>query len=238
MDKQLINSLQKYKKSDKDFIKNKDCIICLEAVDIEAQKNVYLPCNCSNSVYHIDCILQFLKSGQNKNFCPHCRAVYVIDIEVRQIIPLLENRIVPLEIVNQNNPVFEHNRKMTYIFIIHFFSNSLLNIINLSAIDDYSKKNIDILGKIIMITSLCKLFVNSCFIISLKDNVDKIQMWLAYSYSIQSLLFILVICLVTLLKKNNSIIILLLNNVFFFIGDLVFRLSIDYNTRTHIANIN
>jgi hypothetical protein len=237
MDKQLINSLQKYKKSDKDFIKNKDCIICLEAVDIEAQKNVYLPCNCSNSVYHIDCILQFLKSGQNKNFCPHCRTVYVIDIEIRQIVPLFETRIVPLEIIDQNNPVFEHNRKMTFIFIIHFFSNSLLNIINLSTIDDYSKKSIDILGKLIMITCLCKLLVNSYFIISLKDNIDKIQMWLDYSYTLQSILFILVICLVSLLKKNNSII-LLLNNVFFFIGDLVFRLSIDYNTRTHIANIN
>jgi hypothetical protein len=238
MDKQLINSLQKYKKPENNLLKSKDCIICLEALDIEAQKNVWLPCNCANSVYHIDCIVQFLKSGQNKNFCPHCRTVYVIDIEIRQIIPLLDNRIVPLEIVNQNNHVFEHNRKMVYIFIIHFFSNSLLNIINLSSIDDYPKKSIDILGKIIMINSLCKLFVNACFIISLKDNIEKIQTWLAYSYTVQSIQFILVICLVSLLKKNNSIILLLLNNVFFFICDLVFRLSIDYNIYTRIANIN
>ena len=47
------NILHNFEKPDKEFIKNKECLICLESIDIEAQKIVKLPCNCNNSVYHI-----------------------------------------------------------------------------------------------------------------------------------------------------------------------------------------
>lgn len=236
MNEHFINSLQKYKKPDKDFIKNKDCIICLEIVDIESQKIVQLPCKCANSVFHIDCVVQFLKSGENKNFCPHCRGVYSLGL--KQIVPLFETRIVPLEIVDQNNHVFEHNRKMTFIFIIHMFSNSIVNIINLSSIDDYPNNNIDIFGKTIMIICLCKLGINSYFMITITHNIEKISFWLEYSYVIQTIIFILVVVLVILLKKNNINIILILNNIFFFVGDLFFRLTIEYVRQNRVANIN
>jgi hypothetical protein len=231
----FTNSLQKYKKPNKEFLKEKDCIICLELVDIEAQKIVQLPCLCANSVFHIDCLVKFLQSGENKNFCPHCRGIYIM--ETQKTFSLLNTRIVPLEIVYINSDNFQENRKMVYIFIIHFFLNSILNIINLSSIYDSPNKNIDILGKIIMINCLCKLIINSYFIINIKDNIEKISFWLAYSYTFQSILFILIISLISLLKKNQHNIILLLNNIFFFIGDLIFRLFIDYNRQNRVANI-
>ena len=53
------------KKPDKDFIQDKECLICLESLEIN--KIVKLPCECSNSVYHISCIIKLLQSGVNKN---------------------------------------------------------------------------------------------------------------------------------------------------------------------------
>jgi len=61
---------------DRNNLIGKECLICLESIDIEEQKLIKLPCNCSNSVYHISCITLFLNSGNNKNFCPHCKNIY------------------------------------------------------------------------------------------------------------------------------------------------------------------
>ena len=63
---------------DRNNLLDKDCLICLESIDIEEQKLIKLPCNCSNSIYHISCITTFLNSGTNKNFCPHCKNIYNI----------------------------------------------------------------------------------------------------------------------------------------------------------------
>ena len=86
MENQIISSLQLYKKPDKDFLKDKDCLICFETIDLEAGKIVKLPCGCANSVYHISCIVRLLGSGENKNFCPHCRGKY--DITLQQLVPV------------------------------------------------------------------------------------------------------------------------------------------------------
>ena len=72
----IKTQLQNFKTPDREFLKDKDCLICLEPVDLEMNKLVALPCNCANSTYHTTCIIQLLKSGENKNFCPHCKYVY------------------------------------------------------------------------------------------------------------------------------------------------------------------
>ena len=72
----IITSLQSFPKPDANFVKNKDCLICLESIDVESQKIVGFPCKCANSVYHTDCVVTFLYSGQDKNFCPHCKIKY------------------------------------------------------------------------------------------------------------------------------------------------------------------
>jgi hypothetical protein len=69
MDNHIISILQKFEKPDTTILKDKDCLICLESLDdLESNKFVQLPCKCSNSTYHIDCIIQLLHSGVNKNF--------------------------------------------------------------------------------------------------------------------------------------------------------------------------
>ena len=55
----MNNFISQFEKPDKDFIKDKECLICLESVDLELNKIVKLPCVCSNSVYHIICIETF-----------------------------------------------------------------------------------------------------------------------------------------------------------------------------------
>ena len=81
MDNHIITILQEFEKPDKSFLIDKECLICLESINIEALKIVKLPCGCSNSVYHIVCILKLLDSGKNKNFCPHCKTNYEIPLQ-------------------------------------------------------------------------------------------------------------------------------------------------------------
>ena len=49
----IISSLHNFKKPNKNFLKDKECLICLESIDLELQELVKLPCECANSVYHI-----------------------------------------------------------------------------------------------------------------------------------------------------------------------------------------
>lgn len=51
-----------------------NCIICLQEFDLESGKKfISLPCECSNSIYHIDCLVKWIQSGVNKNHCVHCK---------------------------------------------------------------------------------------------------------------------------------------------------------------------
>ena len=89
-------NLEKFIVLDKTLIKDKECIICLESLsnDVESATAIIimLPCKCANSSYHIACIRQLLMSGQNKNFCPHCRTNY--DVSEQQ--PILGQRQQPI----------------------------------------------------------------------------------------------------------------------------------------------
>jgi hypothetical protein len=53
MDNHIITFLQNFEKPDESFLKDKECLICLENFDLESNKIVKLPCECSNSVYII-----------------------------------------------------------------------------------------------------------------------------------------------------------------------------------------
>lgn len=56
-----------------------NCIICLQEFDLESGKKfISLPCKCSNSVYHIDCLVKWIQSGRNKNYCVHCKRTFEI----------------------------------------------------------------------------------------------------------------------------------------------------------------
>ena len=151
MKNHIISTLQLYKKPERDFVKSKECLICLETIDLEASKIVKLPCGCSNSVYHIVCIAQLLVSGENKNFCPHCKSIYQIT---------LQQIVQPL--AHPPNGENENTRMLSYILIVHILTNSVMNLINIGFIQDYSKSDANIISKILLISYFCKMLFNCC----------------------------------------------------------------------------
>ena len=219
MENHIVSSLQLYKKPEKDFLKDKECLICLETIDLEVAKIVKLPCGCSNSVYHVVCIAQLLSSGKNKNFCPHCKSNY--ELTLQQVVQ-------PYNLIAvQPNTENEQTRLLSYIIIVHIFSNSIMNLINIGFSHEYSENDANIISKILQISYFCKILVNVCIIINLKVNVKQINSHLILSYIIQTVLFVLLICLLSIIKTDFNSIIMLLNNIFFVITDLGFRIRIE-----------
>lgn len=139
---------------DKAFLADKECLICLEAFDTEKGEVVKLPCNCANSVYHKTCILRFLSTGENKNFCPHCKQVY------SQEQPNHEQRI---------------RAKLSYIILVHVLTNSIMNIINLgmSTHESYNNKIANIITTILVINSFCKLVMNTYIVFHARSGNRK-----------------------------------------------------------------
>jgi hypothetical protein len=229
MENHIVSSLQLYKKPEKDFVKDKECLICLETIDLEVAKIVKLPCGCSNSVYHIVCIAQLLSSGKNKNFCPHCKSIY--ELTLQQVVR-------PFNLIAiQPNTENEQTRTLSYIILVHIFSNSIMNLINIGLSDEYSENDANIISKILQICYFCKILVNACIVINIKVNFEQINSHLCLSYIIQSVLFILLICLLSIIELNFNSIITLLNNVFFVITDLGFRIRIECKGMNRVSVI-
>ncbi len=232
MENQIISSLQLYKKPDKDFLKDKDCLICFETIDLEAGKIVKLPCGCANSVYHISCIVRLLGSGENKNFCPHCRGKY--DITLQQSVPINNiNNITNVVTINAANiirpEINSRTQMLSYIMLVHILSNSVMNIINIGMSSDYpDNKSADVVSKMLLISFFCKILINTGIIISLKAHIDKLESYLCLSYTIQSFIFIFLVCLVSMIKNDFKSVIILLNNIFFGLTDFGFRVALEY----------
>jgi hypothetical protein len=201
---------------DRNNLLDKDCLICLESIDIEEQKLIKLPCNCSNSIYHISCITTFLNSGTNKNFCPHCKNIYNIAEQTGAEQTGTEQTGAEQTVAEQNNG------KNGIIFVFHIFSNTIMNIINLSALTD---KNIT--EKVFIILTFCKVVVNFGFIIVINKNTIQTKSCVNYSYILQLFLLIFLLIIVSNRKDDFDSIILLANNFFFFFGDLFFRIRIE-----------
>jgi hypothetical protein len=221
MNNHVINILHNFKKPDKEFIKDKECLICLETFDLElCNKIIKLQCECANSAYHINCITQLLESGQNKNFCPHCKKIYNMSVTAPVVEPVIEDNM--------------RTRMFVTIIFVHIISNSLMNIINISELKEYSETDVNIVSKLLLICYFFKLLVNAWIIFKVKANAEKIESYLSLSYTIQTLLFILLICLLSSVKKDFNSIILIINNVFFYFSDLAFRIALDCRNQNRI----
>jgi hypothetical protein len=213
MENNIIQYLEKLKKPDNESIKDQECPICLEPFDLELSNTlVMLPCNCANSIYHMTCITQMLQSGENKNFCPYCKTIYKINTE----------SVTLVAVVPQPQP-----KHTTCILFVHILSNSLMNIINLSMSEDYENNRADIMSKIISICYFCKMLVNICIIIHLKNNAEQIKSKLDLSYAIQTVLFVSLIVMLSLTEFDFKSGMMLVNNVFFCFGDLTFRITVE-----------
>jgi hypothetical protein len=187
-----------------------ECAICLEELDLESNTTVGLPCKCAHSTYHKTCITQMLQSGENKNFCPHCKTPY----------PLSNTAIVVIPIVGQrSSPIM-------YVFFVHIFSNSMMNIISLSMIEEYKENAANMLSKTVTILYFCKLVMNSCMVFVVKNDGEQINSNLAFSYTIQTMMFVLLISLLCAVKFNFNSGMLLFNNLGFSFVDLMFRIMV------------
>ena len=226
-DEHKISILQQFEKPDKDFIKDKECLICLEPFDLEANQHVMLPCKCANSVYHIGCIVLLLNSGQNKNFCPHCKANYEIPLQIQVIIPR-QQRARELENLQVTN--------FTHILVVHILSNSIMNIANIVVARNAFKTNINETLKVLLLFYFAKLFFNYCILMYTKSHIDRIEDCLVYSYTYQTVTFGLLIYTLTKMKNDSNFIILIANNVLLSFGDLAFRIIIEHRmTNTIVA---
>lgn len=234
MDNHIISILQKFQKPDTTFLKDKECLICLESLDdLESNKFVQLPCKCSNSVYHIDCIVKLINSGENKNFCPHCKTKYEIPLKMT----VTRNQIVPYAEINTNQLPNQHQinqeirneqiKNFTNIIIIHGLSNSVMNVINVIAtrvcVDYDSSTELQVL----MLVYFFKIFVNYSNFVYSKNSIEKIKDCLIYSYAFQLILFGFFIYMLTKIKNDSKTNIILINNVLFSFADLAYRKIIE-----------
>ena len=213
-DEYKISILQKFKRPEQSFIKDKECLICLDPFDLESNQIVKLPCACSNSVYHIGCILLMLNSGQNKNFCPHCKGNYEMPIQ-QQFVEATQ--LQNLQII-----------KITYILIIHILSNSIMNVINIVVARNVFDTNVNEELNVLIFLYFCKLFFNCVIVIYSKNNIDKIADCLFCSYVYQTVSFGILIYALTRMKNDTDFNILIVNNVLLCFGDLAIRIHIEY----------
>ena len=236
MDNHIILILQKFEKPDDNFLKDKECLICLEVFDLESNKFVQLPCKCSNSTYHIDCIIKLINSGDNKNFCPHCKTIYEIPL---QQIQATGNQIVPY--IFSNTPQQEinnsHIKNFTHILVCHIISNSIMNVINIVVSRNWDEINGHPELQVLMLFYFLKLFFNYCILMYSKNNINKIEDCLVYSYIFQTILFCFFVYALTKIKNDYNSAILIVNNVFFSFGDLIFRVIIEYKMRNIVNAI-
>jgi hypothetical protein len=242
MDNHIISILQKFEKPDNNFLKDKECLICLESFDLESNKFVQLPCKCSNSVYHIDCIVKLINSGDDKNFCPHCKTKYEIPLKIQvarnQIVPYTEintNQLPNLAQINQEIRNVQIT-KFTEILIIHGLSNSVMNLINIIAtrvcVDYDSSTELQVL----MLIYFFKLFFNYSIFVYSKNSIQKIEDCLIYSYAFQVILFGFFIYMLNKIKNDSKTTVIIINNVLFSFADFVYRKSIE-NKMINTVNV-
>ena len=239
MDNHIISILQKFEKPDHIFLKDKECLICLESFDLESNKFIQFPCKCSNSVYHIDCIIKLINSGANKNFCPHCKSIYEIPLQIQQIQVLRpRHQVVPYNVINIELGIpinYEQIKSFTRILVFHVISNSIMNVINIVVARNYADNNNNPKElQVLILFYFLKLFFNYLMLMYSKNNIERIEDCLVCSYMFQTTFFGLLIYTLTKINFDNNSAILIVNNVFFSLGDLSFRVIIEYKIRNAV----
>jgi hypothetical protein len=263
MHNDIISNLDNFTKPDKEFIQDKECLICLESIDIETNKIVKLPCQCKYSVYHIICIIKLLHSGQNKNFCPHCKTIYICPINPinpinlvlpsNQVHPFRGRNLEELDLPIHTNPLhyYEYmviNRDIqqineiytsqlisfSQIMLFHVVVNTLMNIINISVSSNHVEYYQNPTFQVLALFYFCKIVFNIFFVIYSKNNIDKIETCLIYSYTYQIVILGLLIYLLVKIKYNYNCTMLIINNILFSFIDLIFRLIVEYKLNNRI----
>jgi len=194
---------------------------------------VKLPCGCANSAYHIPCIIQLLESGDNKNFCPHCKTKYTIRLEqrvtIQQVVPVDQLGIIRQELINDFR--IKNNAQ---ILLFHLLINSIMNIISIFVSRDYrGYNNYDEL-QVLMLFYFLKVFCNFCSLGYSKNNIEKKETILIFSYVYQITIFGLTIYTLAIIKNDNLTAVLLANNTLLVIIDVAFRVFVEYKMNNRV----
>ena len=227
-DEHKISILQQFEKPEPEFIKDKECLICLEVFDLEANQHVMLPCKCANSVYHVGCILLLLNSGQNKNFCPHCKGNYEIPLQM----PIPNQQLVNFTQIQQA-VIQQQNLQVTnftHVLVVHIISNSII-VASRNAVET----NVDEALQVLILFYFCKLFFNYVILMYSKSHIDRIEDCLVYSYTYQMVIFGFLIYALSKMKTDYNFVILIVNNVLLGFGDLAFRIIIEYRIQNTVV---
>ncbi len=191
MEKQLAEYLNTFPIPD-DYT-NTQCIICLDNFDLESEnKFIRLPCECSNSIYHINCLNEWLDSKPDKNYCVQCKKKFEAPENLHNSITSEQlnqnNQINQVSQINQDSQhtigelatgVMIYNQKnkirLEYSlikFTTHMVLNTILNLINFAYICGI-KTTIQL--RVLALFFLIKILYNfvSC------SNISKIIIWTA-----------------------------------------------------------
>ncbi len=185
-----------------------ECPICLEPLDFNPKTNtsnqvyfddneiktISLPCACSNSIYHKNCLVRMVLSAPNKNFCPHCRKKYEIKIDYMTQAESREAEQVRQQIINE-----ERKQIGKYYFIIlcsHLLINSVLNIICIKYFIVDLKDNSS--TKTLTWFYFGKLLFNFYIASNSKESNGRINFLIIFNSIVQYLL----ICFVVLLQEE------------------------------------
>jgi len=194
---------------------------------------VKLPCGCANSAYHIPCIIQLLESGENKNFCPHCKTKYTIRLEqrvtIQQVVPVDQLGIIRQELINDSR--IKNN---VQILLFHLLINSIMNIISIFVSRDYRGYNNYSELQVLMLFYFLKVFCNFCSLGYSKNNIEKKETILIFSYVYQITIFGLTIYTLAIIKNDNLTAVLLANNMLLVIIDVVFRVFVEYKMNNRV----
>ena len=233
MDNHIITILNKFEKPDENSLKEKECLICLEPFDLESNSFVQLPCKCSSSVYHTDCIVKLLNSGDNKNFCPHCKTNYENPLKIK----VANNQVLPYIVTNtQLEPQinYEQVKNFTGILILHTLLNSFMNVINVVITRSSPDYNSSLELQLLMIFYFLKIFFNYVIFVYSKNNIEKIEDSLLYSYTFQIMLFGFSVYTLTKINNDNRLITSTVINAIFGFGDFIYRKILENRTRNTV----
>ena len=103
--------------------------------------------------------------------------------------------------------------------------------------EDYENNRADVMSKILTICYFCKMLVNICILIHLKNNAEQIKSNLDLSYAIQTVLFVSLIVMLSLTEFDFKSGMMLVNNVFFCFGDLAFRITLECKSLNRINTV-
>ena len=132
------------------------------------------------------------------------------------------------------------------IMLFHVVVNTLMNIINISVSSNHFEYYQNPTFQVLALFYFCKIIFNICFLIYSKNNIEKIETCLIYSYTYQivilgqrckaslNLFEGLLIYLLVKIKYNYNCTILIINNFLFCFIDLICRFIIEYKLNNRI----